>query len=317
VSTTDFHPDLRRVARLTPRGRVSRRSLPFLRAVERVVPPRRAVKDVEVLTLPSGVGIRLHRPPDQDGPAPSMLWIHGGGYVMGHARQDDRLCRRFSEKLGITVASVEYRLAPEHPFPAGLEDCYAALMWLAALPAVDPQRVAIGGASGGGGLAAALALLARDRGEIKPALQLLAYPMLDDRAVAQSGVARNYRMWTESSNRFGWASYLGGADPEVAVPARRADLSGLPPAWIGIGTLDLFYPEDVAYAERLKAAGVPCKLEVVPGAFHGFDAIAPGRPVSRAFFESQCASLRDALKPSAQDGYGSRPDHRPADESRR
>jgi acetyl esterase/lipase len=316
VSIADFHPDLRRIARVVPRTLISRRSLPLMRALERVI-PFPGVKDVEVLTLASGVGVRLHRPPAQDGPAAAMLWIHGGGYVIGHAKQDDKLCRRFSQKLGITVASVEYRLAPEHPYPAGLEDCYAALTWLATLPGVDAHRLAIAGASAGGGLAAALALLARDRDEIKPAIQLLIYPMLDDRAAAQSGVDRNYRGWSETSNRFGWASYLGAADPQVAVPARRADLSGLPPAWIGVGTLDLFCQEDVAYAERLKAAGVPCKLDVVPGAFHGFDAIAPSRPVSRAFFESQCASLRDALKPAAQDGSGSRPDQGPVDESHR
>jgi acetyl esterase/lipase len=316
VSTTDFHPDLRGIARFAPRTLVSHRSLPFMRALWRVLPLgglKNAVKDVEVLTVSSGAGVRLHRPPGHDGPAPAMLWMHGGGYVLGHAQQDDRLCRRFSDTLGITVASVDYRLAPEHPFPAPLEDCYAALEWLTALPAVDTRRVAIGGASAGGGLAAALALLARDRGEIKPALQLLVYPMLDDRAMAHRGAARKYRLWTESSNRFGWACFLGGTDPEVAVPARRADLSGLPPAWVGVGTLDLLCPEDVAYAGRLKDAGVPCVLEVVPGAFHGFDVVAPGRPVSRAFFDSQCASLADALKPLPPDGSGRRPDHRPAD----
>jgi len=192
---------------------------------------------------------------------------------------------------------VEYRLAPEHPYPAPLEDCYAALTWLTRLPAVDSARVAIGGASAGGGLAAALALLARDRGEIAPILQLLAYPMLDDRSAAKPKNP-DYRLWSPSSNRFGWASYLGDADPQVAVPARRDDLSGLPPAWIGVGTHDLFYDEDLAYAARLTAAGVPCHVEVVPGAFHGFDLIAPKARVSQAFFASQCASLRTALTPA-------------------
>jgi acetyl esterase/lipase len=295
----DFHPDLRRIARFAPSTLVSPRLLPLLRALTRL--QRGGVKDVEVLTLTSGAGVRLHRPASQDGPAPALLWIHGGGYVLGRAQQDDKLCRRFSDNLGITVASVEYRLAPEHPYPAALEDCYAVLKWLATLPAVDPARIAIGGASAGGGLAAALALLAHDRGEITPALQLLTYPMLDDRAVAQSAVARNYRLWNERSNRFGWASYLGSADPAVAVPARRADLSGLPPAWIGVGTLDLFYEEDLDYAKRLKDAGVPCDVEVVPGAFHGFDQVVPGAGVSRTFFGSQCASLREALRPSARD----------------
>ena len=249
---------------------------------------------VEALILGSGVGVRLHRPPGVSQPGPALLWIHGGGYVIGTAQQDDAVCRRFARELGITVAAVDYRLAPEHPYPVPLEDCYAALTWLAALPAVDPARVAIGGASAGGGLAAALALLARDRGEVTPTLQLLAYPMLDDRSGSGPNNP-NYRLWGPKSNRFGWAAYLGNADPQVAVPARRDDLSGLPPAWIGVGTHDLFHDEDLAYAERLTAAGVPCQVEVVPGAFHGFDLIMPKASVSQSFFASECASLRSAL----------------------
>ena len=238
--------------------------------------------------------MRLHRPAGVSQPGPALLWIHGGGYVIGTAQQDDELCRRFARALGVTVAAVDYRLAPEHPYPTPLEDCYAALTWLAALPAVDPARIAIGGASAGGGLAAALALLARDRGEITPTLQLLAYPMLDDRS-GSTPENPNYRLWGPKSNRFGWAAYLGNADPKVAVPARHEDLSGLPPAWIGVGTHDLFHDEDVAYAARLTAAGVPCQIETVAGAFHGFDLVVPKATVSKAFFTSQCASLRSAL----------------------
>jgi len=254
-------------------------------------------RDVDVLTVESGAGVRLHRPAGVTEPAPALLWIHGGGYVLGTARQDDRLCRRFARALGITVAAVDYRLAPEHPYPAPLEDCYSALTWLAGLPAVDPARVAIGGASAGGGLAAALALLARDRGEITPCLQLLAYPMLDDRSAA-APKDLNYRLWSPASNRFGWAAYLGGADPQLAVPARREDLTGLPPAWIGVGTHDLFHDEDLAYAERLARAGVPCHVEVVPGAFHGFDLLVPKAQVSRDFFASQCGCLQKAFTPT-------------------
>jgi acetyl esterase/lipase len=258
---------------------------------------RGASGDVEVITLASGAGVRLFRPSGVTEPVPALLWIHGGGYVLGTAQQDDQLCRRFSAGLGITVASVEYRLAPEHPYPIPLEDCYSALTWLAGLPSVDPGRVAIAGASAGGGLAAALALLARDRGELTPAFQVLVYPMLDDRS---SATAENpgYRLWNTRSNRFGWAAYLGGTDPRVAVPGRRDDLSGLPPTWIGVGTHDLFHDEDLAYAERLTNAGVPCHVEVVPGAFHGFDILASKAPVSRRFFDSQCDSLRAALAPA-------------------
>jgi acetyl esterase/lipase len=295
MSSTDFHPDLRRVARLAPRAFIGPRSLRLFRALSGLQRPK-TPDGVEVLILGSGVGVRLHRPVDASQPGPALLWIHGGGYVIGNAQQDDKLCHRFTRELGITVASVDYRLAPEHPYPAPLEDCYSALTWLAGLPAVDPARVAIGGASAGGGLAAALALLARDRGEITPTLQLLAYPMLDDRSGAEPDNP-NYRLWTPKSNRFGWAAYLGNTDPQVAVPARRADLSGVAPAWIGVGTNDLFHDEDLAYAERLTAAGVPCHVEVVSGAFHGFDQIVPKAAVSRSFFASQCASLRTALAP--------------------
>lgn len=256
--------------------------------------PRRTPPDVEVLTLSDGTGIRVYRPVDGADVAPALLWIHGGGYIMGAAQQDDKLCRRFSSQLGITVASVEYRLAPEHPYPAALEDCYSALRWLAAAPTVNAERLAIGGASAGGGLAAALALLARDRGEIDVALQLLLYPMLDDRTPRRA-VDGDYRLWSPRSNRFGWAAYLGATDPQIAVPARRRDLTELPPAWIGVGTRDLFHDEDLAYAERLRNAGVPCQVEVVPGAFHGFDQVAPKAAVSQRFFASQCAGLRAAL----------------------
>jgi acetyl esterase/lipase len=253
-----------------------------------------ASSDVEVITLGSGTGVRLFRPAGVPEPTPALLWIHGGGYVMGSAQQDDQLCRRFSKRLGITVASVNYRLAPEHPYPAPLEDCYSALTWLAGLPAVDPGRVAIGGASAGGGLAAALALLARDRGEVTPTFQVLVYPMLDDRSSITADNP-NYRMWNTRSNNFGWAAYLGDADPLVAVPGRRDDLSRLAPAWIGVGTHDLFHDEDLAYAERLRSAGVPCEVEVVPGVFHGFDIVVSKAQVSQRFFDSQCDSLRTAL----------------------
>lgn len=291
VANTDIHPELRSVARYVPRKLISGLTTPVLR---RLTGLQRVNNDgVEVLTLPSGVGVRLYRPAGTTATTTgALLWIHGGGYVIGTAAQDDALCRRFVATLGITVASVDYRLAPEHPYPAPLEDCYTVLTWLAGLPGIDRDRIAIGGASAGGGLTAALALLARDRGEITPVFQVLVYPMLDDRTVGDHLHDSGHRLWNATSNRYGWQSYLGGADPQVAVPARRADLAGLPPAWMGVGTLDLFHDEDLAYAERLQAAGVPCEVHIVPGAFHGFDGIAPKAPISQAFFDSQCAGLR-------------------------
>jgi acetyl esterase/lipase len=301
VPNSDVHPDLRRIARVAPRRLVTPRSLSTIRLLTALRERRNsgASRQAEVITLGSGAGIRLFRPPGATEPAPALLWMHGGGYVTGSAQQADRVCHGFSTRLGITVGSVEYRLAPEHPYPAPLEDCYTALTWLAGLPAVDGERIAIGGASAGGGLAAALAFLARDRGEVTPILQVLAYPMLDDRS-SLSAEKPNYRLWDTRSNHFGWTAYLGDADPLVAVPSRRDDLSGLAPAWIGVGTNDLFHDEDLAYAERLRGAGVSCEVEIIPGAFHGFDVVASKSQVSQGFFDSQCETLRAALASSAR-----------------
>ena len=293
VRADEIHPELRRVARFAPRQIVFPWSLPILRRLS--IASRSSNDGVDVMDLPGGAGARLYRPTAAAAPTAALLWIHGGGYLLGSPEQDDALCRRYVQRLGITVAAVRYRLAPEHPYPIPLEDCYRVLTWLAGLPGVDADRIAIGGASAGGGLTAALSFLARDRGEVSPALQVLSYPMLDDRTVGPDLEKPGFRLWNARSNRFGWTSYLGGADPAVAVPARRTDLVGLAPAWLGVGTLDLFCAEDLAYAARLNAAGVECEVHEVPGAFHGFDGLAPKAAVSQAYFDSQCASLSRAL----------------------
>ena len=294
VRVDEIHPDLRRVARFAPRQIVYPWSLPLLRRLP--VAKRSSDDGVDVVDLPSGAGARLYRPTAAAAPTAALLWIHGGGYLLGSPEQDDALCRRYVQRLGIVVAAARYRLAPEHPYPIPLQDCYQVLTWLAGLPGVDADRIAIGGASAGGGLAAALGFLARDRGEVSPVLQVLSYPMLDDRTVGPELDRPGFRLWNTRSNRFGWTSYLGGADPAMAVPARRTDLAGLAPAWLGVGTLDLFCAEDLAYAARLNAAGVECEVHEVPGAFHGFDGLAPKAAVSQAYFDSTCASLRRALK---------------------
>lgn len=294
VRVDEIHPDLRRVARFAPRQIVYPWSLPLLRRLP--VAKRSSDDGVDVVDLPSGAGARLYRPTAAAAPTAALLWIHGGGYLLGSPEQDDALCRRYVQRLGIVVAAARYRLAPEHPYPIPLQDCYQVLTWLAGLPGVDADRIAIGGASAGGGLAAALGFLARDRGEVSPVLQVLSYPMLDDRTVGPELDKPGFRLWNTRSNRFGWTSYLGGADPAMAVPARRTDLAGLAPAWLGVGTLDLFCAEDLAYAARLNAAGVECEVHEVPGAFHGFDGLAPKAAVSQTYFDSTCASLRRALK---------------------
>jgi acetyl esterase/lipase len=222
--------------------------------------------------------------------------------VIGNAASEDVMCRHIAETLGIMVAAVDYRLAPEHRFPVALHDCYDALTWLADHHDVDSSRIAIGGASAGGGLAAALALLARERAEVPLRFQLLSYPMLDDRTAVRTDIDEsNFRVWNNKANGFGWRSYLGSAPgssvvSELAAPARCEDLSGLPPAWIGVGSLDLFYDEDVAYAARLREAGVECHLDVVPGGFHGFDAVRRKTEVSKAFRSAQQDALANALR---------------------
>ena len=244
--------------------------------------------------------------PDRPRPSGALLWIHGGGFVLGHPAYYHDVCSRLVAELGIVVVSVDYRLAPENPFPAGLEDCYTALAWLhssAAELGVDPARVAVGGDSAGAGLSAALAQLAHDRGEVPVRFQLLIYPMLDDRTVLRTDhVGTGTFVWSPTSNRFGWTCYLGhppqaGPERPYAAAARRGDLGGLPPAWIGVGDIDLFHAEDVAYAGRLTAAGVPCELVVVPGMYHGADGLVSGVPSMTAFRDGATEALRAALTP--------------------
>jgi acetyl esterase/lipase len=209
---------------------------------------------------------------------PAVFWIHGGGYVIGNRFMDDSRSATWVRELDCVVTSVEYRLAPEHPFPAPLEDCYRGLCWVhdhAEELGIDAGRLGIGGLSAGGGLAAALAILARDRGGPSAAFQLLDSPMLDDRQVTPSSRADWLVVWSYDSNSFGWRSYLGdlyGRDDisEPAVPARVGDLTGLPPALVIVGAADGFCDEDIVYAARLNQAGVPAELHVYPGAPHGF-----------------------------------------------
>ena len=293
-----FHPDLRGVARWLPHAAVGRRSLGAVRMLTNLA-ARRPAANVKTRTI-GGIPVRIHGSSSSDLPVPALLWIHGGGYVMGSAAQDDAACRHFAEELAMVVVAPDYRLAPEHPFPIPLHDCYDVLDWLSHLPNVDRSRIAVGGGSAGGGLAAALALLARERGELAVAFQLLVYPMLDDRTVLRTDVdERHLRLWNNKANRFGWASYTGlepGSEVSgLAAPARYGDLSGLPPAWIGVGTLDLFCDEDLAYADRLRSAGVACELMVVPGAFHGFDLVRAKAGVSRSFVSAQTEALAAAL----------------------
>jgi acetyl esterase/lipase len=218
--------------------------------------------------------------PDSPTTDAGVLWIHGGGFVIGSAKQDHRLCAATAEALGVTVVSAEYRLAPDHPFPAPLDDVTAVWEWMLAHAddlGIDPARIVVAGESAGGGLAATLAHRLRDTSPVQPVAQWLFCPMLDDRTAADRALdAADHFIWNNDANAFGWRSYLdrdpGSADlPDYAVTARRTDLSGLPPTWICVGDIELFHDEDVDYAERLRAAGVDVTLDIVPGAPHGFE----------------------------------------------
>ena len=307
----NIHPELQQVAKTIPKLDYSKKNLWLINLLVNLMPSPRTVEGalVENVVIPGQEGqaklrLRLYRPGSLTAPTPVLIWIHGGGYILGKPEQDDSKCTQYVRELGLTVVSVDYRLAPKHPFPAGLEDCYAALKWVASHAQelhVDSERIAIGGGSAGGGLAAALIQLAHDRQEIKPVFQLLVSPMLDDRTIIRSGMDdHNHVVWSRNSNRFGWESYLGEkccADdvPAYAVPARRADLSGLPPAWIGVGSLDLFHDENIAYAQRLRECGIECETDIVPGAFHGFDALQSQLPIVQSFRKSQIAALKKHL----------------------
>jgi len=235
--------------------------------------------------------VRVNRPRGATGPLPCLYWMHGGGYVGASVDLDDPFFEALCPALGIVSVSVDYRTAPETPYPGPLEDCYAGLRWVFEHDAelgVDGDRVGVGGVSAGGGLAAALALLARDRGEVAIAFQLLDCPMLDDRQITPSSQLDGLPVWTRESNTFGWRSYLGdlhGRDdvPYTAAAARADDLSGLPPAFVSVGGVDGFVDEDVDYALRLNRAAVPTELHVYPGLCHGYRMAPRCEAVQRAF----------------------------------
>jgi acetyl esterase/lipase len=250
------------------------------------------------------VRVRHYRPVSQSGVLPCLYWIHGGGHVVGQIEQDDVAMDSVVDSVGCAVVSVDWRRPPEHPFPAPMDDCYAGLAWTyrtAAELGIDPDRIAVGGASSGGGSAAGLTLLARDRGELPVCFQLLIYPMLDDRNVTPASVSlTDPRVWNRTSNLIGWGAYLGAAAgtdlvSPYAAPTRAANLAGLPPAYLAVGDLDLFIDEDLEYAQRLQQADVPLELHVYPGAIHGFDSSVPTSDLARRFFRDRNEALRRAL----------------------
>jgi acetyl esterase/lipase len=240
------------------------------------------IKRVELTTERGGVALSVLRPVESADEPPVLYWMHGGGMVIGNRHMDDARLIEWCGSLGCVCVSVEYRLAPEAPYPAPLNDCEAGLRFIVEHAhdlRIDPQRVGIGGRSAGGALAAGLALRWRDGANVPLAFQYLEYPMLDDRGLTASSQLEGLPVWTRESNAFGWRSYLGdryGTDdvPADAAPARATELSGLPSTFIGVGTADCLRDESIDFAARLCRAAVPTELHVYAGAVHGFDMFA-------------------------------------------
>lgn len=291
-----------------PVGDVETRRVNGHRMFDTVAGQRVPAAGVEVtqhaLTTDDGAELALwwyQRSGEQPGSA--ALYLHGGGMIFGleHiGRIYDLAVRDYVAASGVPMLVVDYRVAPEHPHPTPVEDCYAALRWLATNPAslgVDPARLAVIGDSAGGGLAAAVCLLARDRGGPAIAQQILIYPMLDDRAATPDSSLLPYLTWTYDDNVTGWGALLGAdAGSEsvspYAAPARATDLSGLPDTYLDVGDLDIFRSEDISYATRLADAGVPTELHVYPGCPHAFEALAPSAGVSKRTLSDRVRRLR-------------------------
>ena len=250
------------------------------------------------------VKVRAYYPNQPTGSLPALVWMHGGGYFMGDLEMEDALLTILARSVNCVVLSVDYRLAPENPFPAGVEDAHAVLVWAFENPkelGIDPNRIAIGGESGGGGLAAGLGLLARDRGQVPVLFQLLLAPMMDDRAITHANNRiTDPRLYNSPFGQELWKFYLGedyGSDrvSYYAAASRATDLSGLPPTYIGIAELDLFVDECLDYAAKLLQGGVQTQLNVYPAAFHGFNRFAPEARISRKWDADRDAALIKAL----------------------
>lgn len=245
------------------------------------------------------IPIRIYRPPVES-PLPVIFFIHSGGMVLGSIEREDPIATRLADELNALVISFDYRLAPEHPYPAAVDDCQTVLAWIVDNGSplnADLTRLVVYGASAGGGLALATALRARDAGHPQLHYVMAIYPMIDDRNVSESSkFITDVGIWDRGANLEGWSWYLGGqvAD-QYAAPYRATDLTGLPPTFIDVGTVDLFRDEDIEFAQRLMAAGVPVELHVYPGAFHGGENVAPDAELSRRIWGTRLQALRRAL----------------------
>jgi acetyl esterase len=294
-------PEVLPIITLLPASDFTRETIPAIRQMmaEQFVPDFVPAMTPQIVTTSGRDGapdvqLYIYNPQSARRNRPAILHIHGGGMVIGTAAMSIMSMPPIALELDVVVVSVDYRLAPETPFPGPQEDCYAGLEWLVAHAAdldVDPARIIIMGESAGGGLAAAVSHMARDRGQYRLAAQILTYPMLDHRTGGPDCPWRNPMtgefVWTPARNQFGWESLRGdyGVDDHRAgwfSPARAHDLAGLPPAYVSVGALDLFLDEDLDYTRRLAAAGVPVETHVYPGAIHAFNLVAEAAVAKQA-----------------------------------
>ncbi|NQX13310.1 alpha/beta hydrolase [Microbacteriaceae bacterium VKM Ac-2855] len=282
-----------------------------MRSIVRVATRMLRAPKTETVTVSTvsadGIRLRVYRP-DTRRHEGGLFWIHGGGLLFGDARQDDALCAETARDLGITVVSANYRLAPDHPFPAAHDDVRRAWLWLqdhATRFGIDRARIVLGGESAGAGLAAALVQRLHDDGGTQPLGQWLFAPMIDDRTAADTSLDRvDHWVWNNRANRTGWSGYLPdsyGTDavPPYAAAARRTDLAGLPPTYLAVGDIELFFAEDEDYANRLEQAGVDTTLDIIPGAPHGFENWARDTEPAKALLRRARTWLADTLTASA------------------
>ena len=247
---------------------------------------------------PAGeIAVRIYSPKKVSQPAAGLIYIHGGGMIMGGLDGEDATCQMMAERLGAVVVSVDYRKAPENPSPAAPEDCYAAASWVfdnAKELSLDASNIGIYGQSAGGGLAIAVALMARDRGGPKFSFLAPIYPMIDDRNTSESSkLVTDVGIWDRAGSIEAWGWYLGGkAADQYAAPARAEDLSGLPPTYIDVGELDMFRDEDMDFAKRLAEAGVQVEFHLWPGAYHASEIFAPEATLSKTIWETRIRGLR-------------------------
>jgi acetyl esterase/lipase len=267
------------------------------------LPKVEVLREKRTIDGPGGaLDLYIFRPPG-DGPRAGFVYNHGGGYVVGSG-DDGVHAPAIAHRTDAVVVSPDYRLAPEHRAPAALEDSYAALLWTVAHAeelGIDPARLGVGGASAGGGLAAALALYSRDQGGPRLSFQLLLYPMLDDSHDTPSGhEVVHPKVWNRRTSLWAWSVYSDGT--EYAAAARAKNLSGLPPAYVGVGQQDLFRDECIDYAQRLMAAGVPVELQVVPGMCHGGELWVPEAPLGARFRADYLDAVRRGLAEDNKSG---------------